>query len=400
MADLTDISVLVNANAREEAATDTPTSTFDAAAARRVRAFHRTIPGYEPSPLVSLATLAADLGVADLWIKDESSRFGLNAFKVLGASYAVASLLAESEGFAGGEVTFDDLVSVARRHGDLTVCTATDGNHGRAVAWAADRLDCNAVVYMPRDSSKSRFDAIASHQADVSIVDGTYDETVAQAARDAERHGWLLVQDTAWRGYESVPTHIMQGYLTIMDEALEQLRGELPTHVFVQAGVGSLAAAVQAQYVELLGGARPVVAVVEPAHAACCLASLATGKRSPMSLKGELPSIMAGLRCGTPSTLAWDILRDYTDVFVGCSDAVARTGVRTLARPRSGDAAIVSGESGAVTTGLLVTLLDTSSQALFADAVEALMLDVDSRVLLISTEGATDPASYQDILGE
>jgi diaminopropionate ammonia-lyase len=368
--------------------------------ARAAHNFHRSLPGYEPSPLVSLDVLADEMGVGNVWVKDESVRFGLNAFKVLGASYALASLLAEKLGLPPDGATFEalDKPDMRARLEDITVCTATDGNHGRAVAWAAERLGCNAVVYLPRGSSDARFEAIAGHRADVSILDCNFDETVAQAAADAKRHDWVLVQDTAWKGYEDVPLRIMQGYLTIVDEAMEQLRGQIPTHVFVQAGVGSLAGAVQAQFREMLGGGRPVVAVVEPTQAACCYASMAAGTRDPLSLEGDLPTIMAGLACGTPSAIAWNILRDHTDVFVACSDKVAATGMRTLARPRPGDAALVSGESGAVTAGLLVSILSPASQATFAELIEALMLDVDSRILLISTEGDTDPASYNRIV--
>ena len=402
MADLTDISLVVNPNARESSPTCSATSDFNDVEARRARVFHRSIPDYEPTPLVSLDALAAELGLSNVWVKDEAPRFGLNAFKVLGASYAVAQVLAESLGQDRGELSFDGLAAAINnlRLDGLTLCTATDGNHGRAVAWAAEQLGCGAVVYMPKGSVESRFNAIASHHADVSIVDGGYDDAVAQAAEDAMRNGWSLIQDTAWSGYESVPKHIMQGYLTIMDEAIEQLHGEIPTHIFIQAGVGSLAAAVQAQFRESLGAARPVTAIVEPTHAACCFSSMAAGTRSPQSLKGDMPTIMAGLKCGTPSTLAWNILHDYSDVFVSCSDDIARAGMRALAHPRPGDPTIVSGESGAVTTGLLITLLDPASQAMFADEIESLMLDVDSRVLLISTEGATDPFSYKRIIDE
>lgn len=402
MTDLADISLVVNPNARESSPTCSPTSEFNDVAARRARGFHRSIPGYEPTPLISLDVLAAELGLSNVWVKDESARFGLNAFKVLGASYAVAQVVAESLGQDRGELSFARLVAAVNssRLEGLTVCTATDGNHGRAVAWAAEKLGCSAVVYMPRESSESRFNAIASHHADVSIVDGNYDDTVAQAAEDAMRNGWSLIQDTAWSGYETVPTRIMQGYLTIMDEAIEQLRGEIPTHIFIQAGVGSLAAAVQAQFKESLGAGRPVIAVVEPTHAASCFSSMAAGTRSPQSLKGDLPTIMAGLKCGTPSTVAWNILRDYSDVFVSCSDEIARVGMRSLTHPRPGDPLIVSGESGAVTMGLVIALLAPASQAMFACEIESLMLDSDSRILLISTEGATDPVSYKQIVEE
>ena len=401
MTDRADISFVANPASREDRTSASPTHAFSPEAARLARKFHRSLPGYEPSPLVALDALAADLGVANVWVKDESHRFGLGAFKVLGASYAVASELSELLGLPRGEPKLETLTTPEFRAQleEITVCTATDGNHGRAVAWAAEQLGCRAVVYLPRGSSQVRFDAIASHHADVSIVDANFDGAVSLAAADAALNGWTLVQDTAWPGYEAVPLRIMRGYLTIIDEAMEQLRGQIPTHVFVQAGVGSLAGAVQAQFHELLGAGRPVVAVVEPMQAACCYASMAAATREPQSLEGDLPTIMAGLACGTPSTIAWDILRHYTDVFVACSDEVTMTGMRELAQPRPEDAPIVSGESGAVTAGLLISLLDPSSQAMFADTIETLMLDVDSRILLISTEGATDPASYNHIVG-
>jgi diaminopropionate ammonia-lyase len=397
-----DIAFVSNPAARDHALRKTATSDFDLACAREARRFHRSLPGYEPTPLAALDGLAADLGVANVWVKDESKRFGLNAFKVLGASYALALAVADFTGLDVAVPMFGSLDdrSVRSRLERVTVCTATDGNHGRAVAWAANRLGCRAVVYVPRDTADLRRQAIASHGAEVSMLDCTYDETVKTAAADAERNGWLLIQDTAWRGYHEIPLRIMQGYLTILDEALEQLRGQLPTHVFVQAGVGSLAGAVQAQLCELLGAGRPVVAVLEPTQAACCFASMAAGTPEPQSLAGDPRTTMAGLACGTPSTIAWRILRDHTDVFVTCSDAVAETGVRVLARPRPGDTPLVSGESGAVSTGLLVSILEPASKATFADAVEALMLDVDSRILLISTEGDTDPASYRRIVSD
>jgi diaminopropionate ammonia-lyase len=368
--------------------------------ARRVRNFHRSLPGYSPSPLVVLETLAADLGVSNVWVKDESKRFGLNAFKVLGAGYAVVSVVAESIGLDAADLspaTIND-PTVRSRVERITVCTATDGNHGRALAWAAQRLGCKAVVYMPRGTAGARVRAVASHGAEVSVLDCAYDDAVRRAAADSVANGWLLIQDTAWPGYEEVPRRVMQGYLTILDETMEQLHGQIPTHVLVQAGVGSLAATIQAQLFELLGNGRPVLGVVEPTEAACCYGSIAAGARGPISLPGDRPTIMAGLACGTPSTIAWNILHDYADAFVVCSDKVAETGMRVLAKPRPGDPALVSGESGAVTAGLLVSILSPASQATFADAIEALMLDVDSRILLLSTEGDTDPISYNRIV--
>jgi diaminopropionate ammonia-lyase len=192
----------------------------------------------------------------------------------------------------------------------------------------------------------------------------------------------------------------MQGYLSILDEALEQLQGEIPTHILVQAGVGSLAGAMVAQLEERMGERRPMFAVVEPTEASCCFASIAAGTRAPHSVEGDLPTIMAGLACGTPSTVAWGYLRDYADVFVACSDAVAICGMRALGRPVESDLAIVSGESGAVTAGVLVTLLGPEGRDMFSDAVAALRITATSRVLIISTEGDTDPHAYRTIVGE
>jgi diaminopropionate ammonia-lyase len=400
MIDRTDISFVTNSAARVPHQEKTSTSVFSPESARAARRFHRTLPGYAPTPLVRLPGLAGRLGVAELWVKDESKRFGLKAFKVLGASYAVATVLAQRLGLDPDKATFKAFAprQIRKQLRKMTVCTATDGNHGRAVAWAAEQLGCSAVVYMPRGTVAARFEAVASHGADVSLIDANYDGTVRRAAEDSGRNGWLLVQDTAWAGYEAIPLRIMQGYLSILDEALEQLRGEIPTHVLVQVGVGSLAGALLGQLNERMGEKRPMFAVVEPTQAACCFASMAAGTRDPRSLEGDLQTIMAGLACGTPSTVAWDILRDYADVFVACSDAIAACGMCSLARPVGGDPRIVSGESGAITVGLLATLLEPEGRGAFSDAVSALRITESSRVLVISTEGDTDPDSYQTIV--
>jgi diaminopropionate ammonia-lyase len=405
MNDCPAITCIVNDRAREARPGRVETHAFSSDVAKAVRHFHRTIPGYHPTPLVALDDLAAELGVARVWVKDESKRWGLNAFKVLGASYSLACALADRLRLEKEELDTDGfglLMSpeIRERIEDegITVVTATDGNHGRGVAWAARELGCDAVVVMPRGTAPARFDAIGALGADVSIIEGSYDEAVALAASEAKAHGWLLVQDTAWPGYEEIPRRIMQGYLTILDESLEQLRGEIPTHVLIPCGVGSLAAAMTAQFHELLGTTRPVVAVVEPVEAACCYQSMAARSDTPIRLEGDLDTIMAGLACGTPSTIAWRILRDYADAFVACEDDVARRGMRLLASPHGSDTAIVSGESGAVTAGLLACLLGECARTEHADVVRALALDSHSRVLLVSTEGDTDPASYAAIM--
>lgn len=419
MSDAVTVSYVTNPRSRQHDADKVSTSRFGPATARAVNGFHQTLPGYRPTPLIDLAYLADALGVADLWIKDESHRLGLNAFKILGASYAASRFVARLLGSSGDDLSFGAFGSRAVRSQlqDITFITATDGNHGRAVAWTAEQLGCNAVVYMPTGSSRARFNAIAAHGADVSIVDGTHGDVVRKAAADAQARGWALIQDTAWEGYEEIPFWIMEGYLTIVHEALSQLKGRLPTHVLVQCGVGSLAGAVQGQLCELFGDRRPVLAVVEPLRAACCYLSMAAGAGEPRRVEGNLDTIMAGLACGEPSTVAWPILRDHSDVFIACADSVSETGMQILARPQGDDSSIVSGESGAVTagllatilgrdapaaysnlTGLLATILGHDPSATYSDLAEALRLDRRSRVLLISTEGDTDPESYNRIV--
>jgi len=373
------------------------TELFSQSAAQSVRAFHQSFPEYKPTPLIRLNHLAETLGVAHIWIKDESYRFGLKAFKVLGGTHALAHIVAERLGLSAAKLSFDLFKSpdVKERLGDVTFVTATDGNHGRGVAWAAQQLDCHAVIYLPRGVAQARYEAIKEHGADTFIIDGNYDDAVHLAAEQAEKHGWTLVQDTAWHGYEEIPTKIMQGYLTILHETLEQLNGAVPTHVFVQCGVGSLAASLQAYLVELYGDTRPLFNVVEPTRAACFYKSMAEYDGTPKKVTGPMDTIMAGLACGEPSTLAWAILQDYADVFIACPDYVTIKGMRLLGNPLPGDARIISGESGAVTLGLLVYLLEDPSYRAMA---KALRLDSTSKVLLISTESDTDPAMYRKIV--
>jgi len=397
MPEIEKITYIVNQFSRKTDVAKASTELFSSSVGGSVRKFHQGFPDYKPTPLARLAHLADMLQVANIWIKDESHRFGLNAFKILGAIHGLAYLVAHRLGKDVQELSFDLLNarSTKKRLADTTFVTATDGNHGRAVAWAARQLGCNAVVYLPRGASVARYEAIKGHGAQVSIIEGNYDDAVQLATEHAQKHGWILVQDTARKGYEEIPAKIMQGYLTILHEALEQLKGEIPTHVFVQCGVGSLAAATQAYLFELFGDARPIFAVVEPTRAACHYKSMSTHDRRPKKIRGNLDTIMAGLACGEPSTLAWKILRDYADVFVACPDYVAMRGMRILGNPLQGDDRVISGESGAVTLGLLAVVLGQPSCQQIA---EALRLDETSKVLLLSTEGDTDPHMYRKIV--
>lgn len=363
----------------------------------RARAFHRSFPQYSVTPLTPLPNMAALLGLNGLWVKDESYRFGLNAFKVLGGSFAMARYIARETGRDVSETNYGYLTSVALREefGQATFFTATDGNHGRGIAWAAGRLGQKAVVHMPRGSSRARFDNIAREGAQVSIEEVNYDECVRMAAAGASgTPNGVLVQDTAWDGYEEIPSWIMQGYGTMAAEAAEQL-GNAPTHIIIQAGVGSLAGAVQGYFANRYRENPPAVIVAEAQAADCLYRGAVAADGVPHKVDGELRTIMAGLSCGEPSIIAWDILRNHAACFVSCPDWVSALGMRLLAAPEKGDAPVISGESGALGMGLLAALMagDTCKELR-----EVLMLDADSRVLLFSTEGDTDPDKYRKIV--
>ena len=360
-----------------------------------VTAFHRSLPDYRPTPIARLKHLARYLGLAELWVKDESVRFELKAFKVLGASYGIGKLLAKRLGLSHGNFTFEQLASHAKKLYDLTFVTATDGNHGRAVAWAAHKLGCKAVVYMPRGSSSLRLEAIRNYGAEASIIDGNYDDAVRLAAKTAEEKEWILMQDTSWPGYEKIPTYIMQGYTTLLVEAFEALKQEKPTHIFVQAGVGSMAASLQAFLCQGYEEHRPFLGVVEPTNADCFYRSIAKDDGKPCIVEGDLDTIMAGLACGEPSSIAWEVLKKNADAFITCSDQVAIRGMRVLGNPLRTDARVVSGESGAVTTGLIFELLKNRN---FDQMAKELRLGADARVLVISTEGDTDPDHYRTVV--
>jgi diaminopropionate ammonia-lyase len=366
----------------------------------RALAFHRSFPQYSVTPLARLDGLAGHLGLGGVYVKDESYRFGLNAFKVLGGSFAMARYIAKELGRDVGEMSYDYLTGQQFRaeFGQATFFTATDGNHGRGVAWAAKRLGQKAVVHMPKGSSKTRFDNIAREGAQVTIEQVNYDDCVRMAAAEAAQteHG-VVVQDTAWEGYEEIPSWIMQGYGSMACEAAEQLRqsGLRPTIVFGPGGVGSLAGAVVGYFANLFPQDPPKFIVAEASAADCLYRGALAGDGAPRLVDGELNTIMAGLACGEPNTISWDILRNHVSAFVSCPDWVSARGMRVLGAPVKGDPAVVSGESGAVTTGLLTALMELDQYRPLRDA---LGLNRDSRVLLFSTEGDTDPEQYRRIV--
>jgi diaminopropionate ammonia-lyase len=365
----------------------------------KARGFHRSFPRYSRTPLVSLSNLADLFGIKGIHIKDESFRFDLNAFKVLGGSYAIAKYIAKRLDKDIDEINFNTLISAETKNklGDITFYTATDGNHGRGVAWAANKLRQKAVVFMPKGSSHIRLQAILNEGAEATITDLNYDDAVRLANKKAsEDPNGVVVQDTAWAGYEEIPSWIMQGYGSMAVEAMGQLKEagvERPTHVFVQAGVGSLAGAVIGYFTNLFPDNPPVMTVVEASAANNLYISSIAGKL--VGVKGNLSTIMAGLACGEGNTISWEILKNHAKFFVSAPDWVASRGMRVLAVPVKGDEKVISGESGAVTMGLLFTLLRKEE---YRDLQEALGLNSESVVLLFSTEGNTDPEKFRDVV--
>lgn len=362
--------------------------------------FHKSFPQYTATPLHELKELATAFRIKKIWLKDESYRFGLNAFKVLGGSFAVANYLSKKLDINIADLDFALLASpsVKTKLGEITFITATDGNHGRGVAWAARQLGHKAVVYMPKGSANARIDKIKAEGAEVAVTEMNYDDTVRLANQHAEENDWVLIQDAAWEGYKDIPSWIMQGYGTIMHEVVTQiseLGEDKPTHVFLQAGVGCFAASMLGYLVTEYGENRPVTVVVEPDKAACFYKSVIAGDGNPHPVTGMMETIMAGLACGEPSTLSWDILKYYAEVFVSCPDYVTARGMRILANPLGDDPRVVSGESGAVGLGLLSLLTDDTTLTALKEKIG---LSEHSKVLIISTEGDTDAVGYQNIV--
>lgn len=367
----------------------------------KAKAFHESFPQYSKTPLAKLTNMASYLGLGEVYLKDESYRFGLNAFKVLGGSFAIAKYIASQTGKDVSDLPYNVLTSETLREefGQATFFTATDGNHGRGVAWAANRLGQKAVVFMPKGSTLTRFNNIKAEGAEVTIEEVNYDECVRMAADAASKtKNGVVVQDTAWDGYEEIPAWIMQGYGTMALEAAGQLKDygcERPTHVFVQAGVGSLAGAVVGYFTNLYPENPPTFVVVEADVAACLYKGAKAGDGSIQIVDGDMQTIMAGLACGEPNTISWDILKNHVDTFVSAPDWAAAKGMRMLAAPIKGDAPVTSGESGAAPFGVLACIMTMDE---YKELREHLGLNQDSRVLLFSTEGDTDPDRYKAIV--
>lgn len=373
---------------------------FPIETARVARDFHRQIPGYNLTRLVSLPSLSHMLGVGGMYVKDESQRLELNSFKVMGGSFALFRFLQKRLGISDEKMSYAYLTGPEARAkiGTLTFAAATDGNHGRGIAWAAGKLGHKCVIYVHSETSAARINAIRSYGATVKVIPGNYDNAVRQIAIDAKRYGWEIISDTSWNGYTEVPTWIMQGYTTMLLEAQEQFSGlgiVKPTHIFVQAGVGALAASVVGFYSALFHDDPPKFVVVEPEKAACIYRSAEMNDGVPHSVTGNLDTICAGLACGDPSPLAWGILKEDADVFMKVPDYVAARGMRIYAVPLKGDEFIISGESGAITLGAFYSIM-TEPQA--KSLVDYLGIGEESHVLFLNTEGNTDPTHFRQII--
>ena len=352
-------------------------------------------PAYAPTPLFNLENLANSIQVSRLWYKDESQRFGLKSFKALGGAYAVVRQLqlrvkdatgAEPDMQALLERKFENIVS------QVTISCATDGNHGRSVAWGCQLFGCGCVIYIHRDVSEARQRAMEAFGAEVIRISGNYDDSVRQAAADAEQYGRTIVSDTSYAGYMDIPKDVALGYTVLLAEAVEQMGGEIPTHVFIQGGVGGLASAVCAYFWELWGKARPRFIVVEPEQANCLQQSARAGE--PVVVEGDLDTLMAGLACGEVSALAWKILKPGVDDFLTVNEIAVPHTMRLLASGVEGDPPIEAGESAVAGLAALITARNSSELS------GQLALDESSRIFILGTEGATDPELYQRLIKE
>jgi diaminopropionate ammonia-lyase len=354
-------------------------------------------PGYAATPLCSLSGLAKAAGLKSIAYKDEASRFGLGSFKALGGAYAVLLVLKEKlkDLKCAEDINTADILGAKYKEqiAAMTVCSATDGNHGKAVAWGAQRFGCRCVIYVHERVSQGRIDAIAAYGAEVRQVPGNYDDAVREAARMSALEGWTVVSDTSYEGYVTIPRSVIMGYTVMVSEAIDQHEKQFglpPTHIFVQGGVGALAGAVASTFWEHYGAKRPRFCIVEPDQAACLLESARAGE--PRVVTGELDTMMAGLACGEVSLLAWDILQYAADDFLTIPDQSALDTMRLLAS-NAFDDPLVAGESAVA--GVAGCLLASQDK----DLVHSLGLNADSRVLFFGTEGATDPVLYEKIVG-
>lgn len=362
------------------------TSAYSFAATENIRKIHESLAAYKVTPLVDLKDFAAQKNIRALYVKDESQRFGLKAFKGFGGVWAIYNVISRELNLSNP--TLEEIFSHRAELAEMTFVTTTDGNHGKGVSWAAGLFGCKSYVYMPKGTVEVRAQAIRdAGSATVEITNLNYDDCVKFTAELAEKNRWHLIQDTSWDGYEEIPAQIMLGYSTLAYEALWQMNYQRPTHIFLQAGVGSMAGAIAAVFAEVFKENPPRITIVEPTEVACFYETLRIGDGKIHSATGNGQTMMAGLNCATPCEIAWKILRRYATDAATISDDVAADAMRVLAAQK-----IISGESGCAGFALANAALDS------AELRRALELDENSIIFVINTEGDTDPQGYQKII--
>lgn len=357
------------------------TSKYSFAATENIRRLHKSLDCYNVTPLIELK----NFGVRAIFIKDESQRFGLKSFKGLGGIWAIYYVISRELGLKNP--TLDEIFAHRAEIRDMTFITTTDGNHGKGVSWAAGIFGCKSFVYMPKGTVEVRAQAIRDvGTAKVTITDKNYDECVKFTAKLAKKNHWHLIQDTSLPDYEEIPAQIMLGYSTLAYEALEQMNYRRPTHIFLQAGVGSMAGAIAAVFAENFKENPPRITIVEPTEVACFYETMRIGDGFIHSATGNGQTMMAGLNCATPCELAWQILRRYAADTATISDDIAAQAMKTLANLK-----IISGESGCAGFALANAAVNS------AELRNLLEIDAESVIFVINTEGATDPVNYSRI---
>ncbi len=366
--------------------------------AKKAKRFIETLEEYESTPLVSLDALASRFGVQKVYVKDESKRMGLNAFKGVGVLYGVARLICDRFDLDIEKIGFNDLMApeLNSKIQELVFIAATDGNHGKGLSWILSKLGCKCHIYMPKNSTEARVKAIENYGATVTVTDGNYDDTLRIVIEKAAENDWIHVQDQAWEGYTKVTNLISEGYTIIADEALGQMQedgSEKPTHIILQAGAGSFAFGILGYFANVFKESKPYMVLAEPENADCYYQSVTNGEYTVVT--GELETIMAGLSVGEANFVAWETLRTIVEGYASCSDSISARGMRILSSPIGDDTRIISGESGALGFGLLSMLCQSND---YEDIKNQMKIDENSVVLLISTEGDTDPKVYEDVI--
>ena len=366
--------------------------------AEKARKFVETQEDYEITPLVSLEELSKLFGVKKIYVKDESKRMGLNAFKGVGVLYAVSELICKRFNLDIEKINFNDLLEpkLNDQIRKLTFVAATDGNHGKGLAWVAKKLGCKCNIYMPKNTTNARIEAIENLGAKVIVTDVNYDDTLRTVIKEADKNAWIHVQDQAWEGYTEITNAISKGYSIIADEILEQMNNDSidkPTHIILQAGAGTFAFGIFGYFTNVFQENKPYMVVSESNNAACFYSSIEKGKLTKIS--GGLETVMAGLSVGEPNIVAWENLRTIVEGYASCSDNITARGMRVLSSPLKGDERIISGESGALGFGLFSMVCQSSE---YRNIKEVMGINEKSVLLFINTEGDTDPESYRKIV--